>query len=62
MQDTAAALQPQPTEYVEMHRDSLENADTVDAVPDSKKTRHVAGLQACAVNTIGSTFPKRSAL
>ena len=48
-----------------MHRDSSpkrgnstsRDVDVVEGASDSKKTRHVASLQVCAVNIIGSSFP-----
>ena len=49
-----------PGKHVVKHRDStpkcgnslVRNADAVEAVPDRKKTRHIAGIQVCAVNSI----------
>ena len=48
-----------------MHRDPTpergnsptRNADALEAVPNSTKTWHIAGLRVCAVNIIGSSFP-----
>ena len=33
------------------------NADAVEAVRDSKKTSHIAGVRVCAANIIGSLMP-----
>ena len=69
MEGPTVVHKPQPAappgKHVVKHRDTtpkrgnslVRNADAVEAVPARKKTRHIAGLQVCAVNSIGSSSP-----